>query len=237
MTDLKVLLKSFTPAQFPPKEFGSINSAIKALGESGWPLWASEFPDDGLPLANAIVQGTAIAVTDGSFNYKLSAQLGTASWIIFDPQQSTFVKGWVQTSTSTDGVDPYRSEFQGIHTIVLALKILCQVHKITQGSVTLYCNNINGIRRASDSFLELPPTTKQADIIRAIRRITHNLPINIIFEHVKGHQDNTQYSLTIPETLNCIMDADAKQALSLLAHLRAQGHPVQPKTHLHGEGV
>jgi len=49
------------------------------------------------------------------------------------------------------------------------------------------------------------------DILWAIQKIRSNLPLEIRYQHVKGHQDKSRQPLTLLETLNRIMDKRAGQ--------------------------
>ena len=75
-----------------------------------------------------------------------------------------------------------------------------------------------------------------ADLIRAIRRLRHELPISLSFSHVKGHQDDEFWfeKLTRVAQLNVLMDKLAKDFLVRLICLPLPSPPC-PDT-IRGEG-
>jgi hypothetical protein len=91
-----------------------------------WALLNCSFPDDPSNLLKAIREGTAIGVCDGSYMQELAPELGTAAWRIEDPETQEGILGTVQTTGVEEEVDSYRSELQGVHTMLLGLWVICQ---------------------------------------------------------------------------------------------------------------
>ena len=82
-------------------------------------------------LIRAIQEGRAQGVCDGSYMQDLSPDLGTAAWCVEDPLSQDRMSGLTQTSGTEEEVDPYRSELQGVHTMLLGLWVFCTFHGIT----------------------------------------------------------------------------------------------------------
>jgi len=82
---------------------------------------------------------------------------------------------------------------------------------ITTGAVTIACDGLSALKQAQYQQ-HTDPTVAHYDLIGAIRRLWDVLPVDIKFEHVKGHQDNGQ-SLALLWTawMNIEMDTQAKQ--------------------------
>jgi hypothetical protein len=74
---------------------------------------------------------------------KLATDLGAAAWIIEDPLTQQAMYGTTPTSGEAQDVDSYRSELQGVHTMLLGLLAFCTFHHIEEGKVTLGCDNSN----------------------------------------------------------------------------------------------
>ncbi len=93
---------------------------------------------------------------------------------------------------------------------------------ITNGAMTIACDGLSALKQAQNPQ-HANPSTAHYDLIGAIRRLQDELPVQITFEYVKGHQDNGQ-SLALSWTawMNIEMDAWAKQK----AQIPHQG-PVQ----------
>jgi hypothetical protein len=108
-----------------------------------WPLEESYFPDDPTTLILAIQEGRAQGVCDGSYMPKLAPDLGAASWTVEDPTTQQAMGGVTPTSGEEHEVDSYRSELQGVHAMLLGLLAFCTFHNITEGGITLGCNNSN----------------------------------------------------------------------------------------------
>ena len=148
--------------------------------------------------------------------------------------------GQCNTSGLPAEVNAYRSELQGIHALLLTLKVLCEVYRITNGSITLACDNEQAVRHANDERLEVPTTVYHADLVRAIRRLRHQLPIQITVLDVDGHKDKlVAFPQLAPlEKLNCLADWDAKNHLLLaLDQLGTDNPPATVPNFIHGEGI
>ena len=148
-----------------------------------------------------------------------------AAWAIKDPTTQHVVSGRVRTSGTEEDVNAYRSELQGVYTLLLAISMLCKSHTIRSGSIRVACDNDKCIELARDPHLDVNVNSfEHADLIRAIRATTASLPLQVTFVKVKGHKDDDLPStaLTPMERLNCAMDHDAKElVLYGLLHVRA----------------
>jgi hypothetical protein len=223
-----------------PYHPSTIEMAIIDLGREGWPLedcnwdWAPE-------LVQAIILGTAFGVSDGSYMPDRSKEHGTAAWIMQTEVESR-KQCWGQCATSgtTREVNAYRSELHGLHTMLLALTVICRVYKLTAGCITLACDNETSVYHTDDGRLDVPPSIHHADLVQAIRRLRKELPITVRMVQVSGHQDKTVpfEHLTPFEKLNCLADYDAKLLLrTTLERLYSSNPPHAVPNHIHGEGI
>jgi hypothetical protein len=55
--------------------------------------------------------------------------------------------------------------------MLLAVLAVCTHYHITEGTITLGCNNLGGVRKANANWVKVNQNTRHADIIWAIRRI------------------------------------------------------------------
>jgi hypothetical protein len=143
--------------------------------------------------------------------------------------------GTVQTTGDIRTVNSYRSELQGIHTILLGIAAVCNFYHITEGMVTIGCDNLAGVNRSTGDWLKVNQSTKHVDLIRAIRRLKDSMSVKICFVHVDGHQDNTTAIQDLPRLaqLNVEMDLQAKARLRSL--IAASASPL-PKAPIYYEG-
>jgi hypothetical protein len=180
-------------------------------------MWATErltINDNGLEVATAIKNHTAISVSDGSFKL----QHGTAGFILADklhcaPSSTNRIVGCHVTPGAPTDQSPYRSELSGIYAILCVAEELCQFYDITTGSLRIGCDNEKSIWMAIDKQGSLSPKSMSFDLISAIRHKIRKLPITIISHWVKGHQDNLirdPSRLDTWATLNIEMDSLAK---------------------------
>jgi hypothetical protein len=154
----------------------------------------------------AITNGTCFGVSDGSFK----AQFGTAAWTLTTPDDHGNISGCCTVPGSPDVQSSYRSELAGLYAMVHIVATLCSYHHLSTGSVTLYCDGKGPIHRVSHSSWTTWATEDHFDLIASISKTVASLPIKLIFQHVRGHQDSSGNNLDIYAAWNCEMDRRAK---------------------------
>jgi hypothetical protein len=165
----------------------------------------------------------------------LSLSLASAAWIIEDPEApGPACRGACRTSGQPSDANAYRAELQGIHALLLAATVVCRVHGISSGALTVGCDCEKGVDLSRPDWLKVNLKCKHVDLVRAIRRLKDALPIKVHFRHIAGHQDRefSMQQLSRMEQLNVIMDASAK---SYLLRLIEQQPPLGPSS-IEGEG-
>lgn len=185
-----------------------------------WPLQDSYFPDDLVPIAQALHHGTAIRCCDGSYMPALSSSLGATVWRLEDPTTGQFIWGTSQTSGTEQVVNAYWFELQGIYMILLGVYTMCLFCDVCNGALTIRCDCLTCIQLSQGNWLKINQNTPHTDLIQSICRLTVLLPVTIRFTHVKGHQNQEALFSLLPwlSQLNVEMDLCAKpKLLSLLA--------------------
>jgi hypothetical protein len=81
--------------------------------EDSWLLVDSIFPEDPSLVIQAIINGMAIIVSDGSYIPFLSTVIGTAAWILECSATQGSCFGECSTMGTRNEVNPYRCEVQG----------------------------------------------------------------------------------------------------------------------------
>ena len=90
------------------------------------------------------------------------------------------------------------------------------VFSLSEGSRGLIaCDNLGGLNKSKQRRRKIAPCTKQADILRSLRRVHGKLVGNLRYKHVHGHtrKKKTWNQMTILEKLNDKCDAYAKGAV------------------------
>ena len=116
-----------------------------ATWEDNWPLLCSSNFCHVALVVEVIVTITAIAVSDGSYMPKMCTQLAMASWHIENPLTTLGCHGLAQVSGTEAETNAYQAELQDIHTILMALKVICDFHLIQHRGITIHCDNEKGI--------------------------------------------------------------------------------------------
>lgn len=163
-------------------------------------------------LKEAFIQGTLIAVSDGS----TKQGIGAAAWILTTVALANMV--WIQGVVQTPGharfQDSHRSESVGILGSVVSLCNLITTWGCNTGGITIICDNLTALTSACDTRKYPMISVEQSDfdVLRSIRK--HMLPsVTYKWKHVYGHRDNVLgYVLSTEEKLNVKMDLVAKHA-------------------------
>ena len=128
-----------------------------------------------------ILQGTAIAVSDGLF--LKDSNIGTASWAIESNDINNRILGSLICTGPNEVQNPYRSELFGIMGTLLHMYRLCQKYNIQTGKVTLYCDGKSAIKQAQRSK-EIYNNKQQFNVLISISKLKEKLPLQIEFHHI-----------------------------------------------------
>jgi hypothetical protein len=159
-------------------------------------------------IVQSIRTGTCSCVTDGSYK----DHHGTAAWKIIDLEKPDHcVEGQLVSPGSPSQQDAYRSELSGLYASIAVINALAEYFQITDGAITLACDNISACRMSSyDAMGTNPSSCAHFDLVMAIQYIK-TLKVSWTHKHVKGHQDdNPDHILTPIELVNVDMDTKAK---------------------------
>ena len=158
-------------------------------------------------VADAILAGTAIAVSDGSFK----DSFGTSAWTLRGDTNESFITGVNVVPGSDEDQSAFRSELAGIYGIIIATTVLCELHDIHSGCITVACDGESALDYVFDWDKKwLTASTPHLDLIAASRTLLRASPVQWKFHHVYGHQDDFVGPLDRWATLNVAMDGLAK---------------------------
>jgi hypothetical protein len=145
--------------------------------------------DGGVALAQGIIQGSARAVSDGS--YKLGV-IGTAASIVAaDAQDKDCLQAFNMVPGWEDDQSPYHSELTGIVGSLTLLLVVCYSFDIQSGSATLALDGDSAMKQAMrqvDTTIPLKAFQSHFDLLQVCRFILKRLPIEIKWRWVESHQ-------------------------------------------------
>ena len=155
-----------------------------------------------------ILQGTALAVSDGSFLplYKV----GSCSWIISTPDGKEYIKGGGLIPGSSDHQSAYRSELGGQLGLASIISNIILPPSLNT-KMTVACDGLAALQKVNISLPNISSRSTDCDLISIINHLWKESPITPSLQHVYGHQDTSKITLSPLERLNCDMDADAKE--------------------------
>jgi hypothetical protein len=153
-----------------------------------------------------LIQGTAIAVCDGSYK----EDFGAAGFILQrGASKHKTIAGAHVTPGHPEEINPYRSELGGILAIVVITEAIADFHDIQTGTIELGCDCESGITAIFQHSYDTPKQPHH-DLIHEIRQKIAHSKINWKYRHVEGHQDKHYHMLDIWGQMNVEMDSLAK---------------------------
>jgi len=157
----------------------------------------------------AITDGTALAVSDGSYK----EGRGAAAWTIEGHSAKDKVTGACLVPGTPKDHSTFQSEAMGILGTFLTLHHLLGEDGPAVGNLTFSCNGQSALNRAAASQ-PIGITEPHADILSAIINVRKRIPFKISFKHVRGHQD-TGHPMVLEQDamLNVAMDQQAKEKI------------------------
>ena len=204
----QVRLTGYRSAQFQEKQTpATLTERIEQLPPSAlWAIADCSFQDEGRDLVQAIIDGTAIGVSDGSFKNAI----GTSGWVLEDSLGHR-IRGANVIPGSRLDQSSYRGELDGLYAMILMAEQLCLQYSIQSGSIEIGCDGLEALLKSFGDF-NLPYNAVDYDMLVAIRVKLKKSPLKWKYRHVKGHQDdNNNIILDHWANLNIEMDLLAKE--------------------------
>ena len=115
-------------------------------------------------VAQEIMQGTAIIISDGSFQPILTRELGTASWHCYGMESNRLCRGSLR-ATMDKWASAYRSELLGIYGALYFILGICQHHRIQTGKIKLGCDSDGALLVSEPDMARVPIRYKQSDVV------------------------------------------------------------------------
>jgi hypothetical protein len=131
-----------------------------------WAIHTLHCPENGSTVTQAIIQGNAIAVCDGSYK----DHFGTTAFVLQNGNNKTSrILGAHVTPGHPDAINPYRSELGGILAIVIVTEAIATFHDINKGTIKIGCDCQSGLVAVFEHVYDTPKQPHH-DIIHEIRR-------------------------------------------------------------------
>lgn len=166
-------------------------------------------------IAQAFHDGTAVCVTDGSYQRHVNPTLSGAGWLLYcaATDQILVTDSFVEDHVKAGS---YSGEVLGM--LVIDLFSLATKHHFSITSAwfgTICCNSKGVIYWARQWKKHIAPGIANVDLLQVLSSLHHRLGNLFSYEHVYGQQDQFQRGEDLPLTaqLNCRCDQLTKQAV------------------------
>jgi hypothetical protein len=116
--------------------------------------------EEGSHIAQSILEGDAIAVSDGSFKNSV----GTAAWIIQSSEGESAMEGRAICPGIDADQSSYQSELNGILLITQIVNKVCKFCKIEEGGVTIGCDGLSALTASCSDDLALNPERSNFEV-------------------------------------------------------------------------
>ena len=150
-----------------------------------WAAQSIECTDNGRCVARAILNGTARAISDGSYK----DNMGTSATVLYGDDKSKRMMCVNAPPGHGDEQSSYRSELAGIAGTLALVSSICQIHDISSGSITIGLDGDQALTQASGDW-PLSPSQADFDMLHDIRAKIRRLPITMHWKWIEGHQDD-----------------------------------------------
>jgi hypothetical protein len=163
-------------------------------------------------IAQAIMTGSLVAVTDGSYIRQLDPRSCSSAFVLECTQGRGRLIGSFKEASRV--ANAYRGELLGLMAVHLILVSVNRVHKSLHGSIQVVSDCLGALQQVT----YLPPyhIPSRCNILKNLLVNCRDLMFSIHYSHVKAHQDDkTAFNkLSRKSQLNCICDHLTKQYLS-----------------------
>jgi len=130
-------------------------------------------------VAEVIAQGTALAVSDGSFK----DGRGVVAWMIEGPTANNKITGACLVPGTAEDHSAFWSELMGIFGILLTVQYIMMDNDTGQGTIWVCCDGKSALGRAKSDY-PIQIMEPHADLLSAIRKVHDNLKCQVLFQHV-----------------------------------------------------
>jgi len=145
-----------------------------------------------------------LCCSDGSYVDDTGASYH--GWILASNISKTIAEGSGPGFGHPELLSSYRAELCGILALLYIMQRVCSHHRITSGSMRLFCDNKSALQQSTSEGPRgiKPFLSADYDLIALIRLQTTLLPISVVGEWVKGHYtgDRREYKHDLNERVD-----------------------------------
>jgi len=189
----------------PPPQQTCVEHLANLPQDKWWTFSHLDLLDNGIPLSKAIRTGQACTVSNGSFKEKF----GMAAWVFYHGEtNATLGLGKLITPGYPEDQCAYWSKMSGIYNIASTIRELALYHDML-GALTVTCIGESSLHRCFNPW-NSNPLAKHFNLIQATWATITGIPLKWSWEHIQGHQDNTNQPLTVTKQCNVDMGLAAK---------------------------
>eukprot|EP00978_Attheya_sp_CCMP212_P015316 scaffold39516_cov35-Attheya_sp.AAC.2 len=120
--------------------------------------------DNGKNVAQSIREGTARAVSDGSY---INGS-GAAGYVLLGTSHRSRITGSLVLPGSSLVMSAYRSELGGLYGIICVVEDVCTIHTIESGHITIGCDGKEARWQSLGSTSPISPQASDFDLVAAI---------------------------------------------------------------------
>ena len=177
-------------------------------------------------LVAAVRNGTAIWVTDGSYDRKRAPTVSGAGWTVYCTRtRKQLICSFYEHSPKAGS---YRGELLGLCAIHLFLLALEEFYDLPSTTGEIHCDNRGALHQSSWKPRRVKTGASCADVLRSIRNTKQHLKATFKYKHVNSHMDKhfLWHQLSLPQQLNCICDFYAKSSINRAMAINASRRDV-----------
>ena len=151
-----------------------------------WAVSEMSLSDNGIAITQALIQGTAIAVSDGSFK----ESQGTSAFIIKGESKQGRLVGVNVIPGDESSQSPYRGKLGGVADILECLHCICVAHGITDGKVEVGLDDEQAMKEAFGDW-PLNPGRPDFDMLQHILGMIAASPLSFSSRWIASHPIRT----------------------------------------------
>jgi hypothetical protein len=169
------------PLLLPTDESTLVGLLQQQKLEDQWAVDTVACPDEGADFASAIIQGTATAISDGSYK----DGVGASAFILRDDNRDIRIQGVNAVPGQEETQSAYPSELSGVSGSLAIIESSCKLHNVQTGQVTIGLDGEQALIAASSTW---PLHADQADfdLLCYIRAKVAKLPITIRWKWIEA---------------------------------------------------
>lgn len=191
----------------------SLGSIIISTLKIDWFMKDVQTSTTTIHLRDSIINGTAIAVRDGSF-FPLE-KVGSCAWIVSSPDGAEWIQGGGIIPGEDAEQNSYRSELGGALGVAIIMDYiqLPVLPPLSKYNIKFCCDGLSALQIVNTEAVYIKSSGKSVDLISMTSEVWRQSKYELVKEHVYAHQDEDEHygPLTIESTLNCKADLLAKR--------------------------